>query len=399
MKIVSIETMKVPPSWVWVKVTTDEGLVGLGERYLECHGDAVIAEVERMKPFLLGEDPTAVEHMWQIMYNSGVAYVGGPIKMSAISGLDMAFWDIKGKALGQPIYKLLGGPTRTRIPFYHATGAGIPHHVEPGDPYWKSRPGDAPHKPPKDRDEMAQRAVDGAKELVSWGYRTLKFHVGMSYDFTRQDRIEEIVAMVAAVRKAVGDTIELGIDVHNPQPQMAVKLARRLEPYNMLFMEEPVSIERIQDLRIVAQGTTVPIAAGERWMGKWAFHQALDAGARVLQPDLAHAGGITELKKIAAMAECYGAYMAPHCPLSALAIVASMQLGGGIPNYLVQEHNEVNDSLVDGKTVIGAGYFKKPLVLEDDGCIALPEGPGLGIELDEAGMEAIMAKPWTVRRG
>ena len=167
----------------------------------------------------------------------------------------------------------------------------------------------------------------------------------------------------------------------------------------MLFMEEPVSVERIQDVAMVAQGTTVPIAAGERWMGKWAFHQALDAGVRVLQPDLAHAGGITELKKIAAMAECYGAYMAPHCPLSALAIAASMQLGGAIPNYLVQEHNEVNDALVDGKTVIGAGYFKNPFVLEDDGCIALPDAPGLGVEIDEEGMEKIMAKPWTVRRG
>jgi galactonate dehydratase len=194
--------------------------------------------------------------------------------------------------------------------------------------------------------------------------------------------------------------MELAIDVHNPQPQVAIKLGKHLEPYNPLFMEEPVYTERIEDLAFVARETTVPIAAGERWMGKWDFHRALDAGARILQPDIAHAGGITELKKIAAIAECYGAYMAPHCPLSILSLAACFQLGASISNFLVQEHNEVNDYRLDGKTLLGYGYLKQPFVLEDDGHVTLDEKPGLGIDIDEENLHMLIhEKPWSVQRG
>lgn len=399
MKITAIHTLKVPPSWVWVKVETDEGLIGWGEPYLECHGDTVIAEVERLKPFLLGKDPTAVEQRWQDMYNSGVQYVGGPVKMSAISGLDMALWDIKGKAAGLPVFRLLGGPTREGILMYHSCVAGEPRFVEPGDPY-RAAFRQKPHVAAATKEGKRAQLVQGAKGLAEWGYHCQKLHVNIPRDFTGQKVIAAIVEQVAVIRETLGEDLELAIDIHNPQPQMAIKLARQLEPYNLLFLEEPVFTERIEDLALVAGGTTIPIAAGERWMGKWDFRRALDAGARVLQPDIAHAGGITELKKIAAIAECYGAYMAPHCPLSIISLAASLQLGMGIPNMLVQEHNEVNDYRLDGKTLFGYGYFKKPYVLSDDGMVYLNEAPGLGFEVDEESLEHIIAtKEWTVARG
>lgn len=399
MKITGITTLKVPPSWVWVRIDTDEGLSGWGEPYLECHGDTVIAEVERMKPFLLGKDPTAVEQRWREMYDSGVQYVGGPVKMSAISGVDMALWDIKGKAAGLPVYRLLGGPTRDALPVYHACGAGKPRFVDPGEPYRAAFRGLAQNAA-QTRAETLAAVAEGARGLAEWGYRCLKFHVSMRRDFTRQQTIDEIVEEVAAARNAVGDQIEIAIDVHNPQPLLAVRLAQKLEPYHLLFLEEPVFTERVEDLAVVAGRTTIPVAAGERWMGKWDFHRALDAGARILQPDIAHAGGITELRKIAAVAECYGAYLAPHCPLSVISMAASFQLGAGIPNYLVQEHNEVNDYRLGGKTLFGYGYLKEPYVLGDDGAVRLSEAPGLGIEIDEKSVsEIIQKKKWTVARG
>jgi galactonate dehydratase len=401
MRIADIVTIKVPPSWVWVKVLTDEGLTGWGEPYLECHGDTIIAEVERIKPFLLGKDPTAVEQRWQDMYTCGTGYVGGPVKMSAISGIDMALWDIKGKAAGLPIFRLLGGPARDGILMYHSYGFGEPRFVEPGDPY-RAIYRDKPRKPPSEisRDERLDAIATAARGYREWGYRCLKMHVNIRQDFTGQGAIGAIAENVAAARAAMGSEALLAIDVHNPQPQMALKLAHKIERYDMLFMEEPVSVERIEDLAIVAGRTTIPIAAGERWMGKWDFRRALDAGARVLQPDIAHAGGITELKKIAAIAECYNAYMAPHCPLSIMSMAASFQLGMGIPNLLVQEHNEVNDYRLDGKTLYGYGYLKTPYVLDGDGMIRLSEAPGLGIEIDEESLdEIIKTKEWTVARG
>ena len=399
MQITGIHTLKVPPSWVWVKIETDEGFIGWGEPYLECHGDAVIAEVERLKPFLLGKDPTAVEQRWQDMYNSGTQYVGGPIKMSAISGIDMALWDIKGKAAGLPVYRLLGGPTREGILMYHSCVTGEPRFVEPGDPYraafkHQTRSGD------ESKAGLRAQIAQGAKGLLEWGYHCQKLHVNISRDFTGQKSIAAIVERVAVIRDTVGEDIELAIDVHNPQPQMAIKLAQQLEPYHLLFMEEPVFTERVEDLALVASHTTIPIAAGERWMGKWDFHRALDAGARVLQPDIAHAGGITELKKIAGFAECYGAYMAPHCPLSIISLAASLQLGMAIPNMHVQEHNEVNDYRQAGKTLLGYGYIKNPYVLSETGLVHPSEAPGLGFEVDEESVQRmIKTKEWTVARG
>jgi galactonate dehydratase len=194
--------------------------------------------------------------------------------------------------------------------------------------------------------------------------------------------------------------VDVAVDIHNPHPTIALQLIEVLAPHRPLFVEEPMPIERVDALVEIARRTTVSIAAGERWMGKWIFFDALRQGAlAVLQPDICHAGGITECRKIAAMGEAAFAKVALHCPLSPIALAASLQLDAALPNFLVQEHNEVLDGRVDGRTVLGQGYLRNPFVLDSDGCVAVPDGPGLGIELDEAGLAEIMAHPWSEQRG
>jgi len=398
MKIVSLELIKVPPSWVWLKIHTDEGITGLGEPYLENHPDSVIAEVLRLEPLLIGEDPTRIEWLWNRMYEGGSGYKGGPVKMSAISGIDMALWDITGKAAGLPVHRLLGGATRDRVLVYRAVGGGRPHVVEPGDPYRAGRrdpvPGD-----PKPGSPEAWRAA--AAELVhEWGFRALKAHVSPGETPFGTDLVDGMVACFAAAREGAGPGVPVAIDIHNPHPAIARQMLRALAPHRPLFVEEPMPIERVDALAEAVAGSEVPVAAGERWMGKWIFFDALSRGLlAVVQPDLAHAGGITECRKIAAIAEAAYATVALHCPLSPLAFAASVQLDASIPNFLVQEHNEVNDTRDGGRTVIGAGYLRDPFVVGDDGCVAVPNAPGLGVEIDEAGMARIMAKPWSTQRG
>ena len=396
MKITSLEILRVPPSWVWLRIHTDTELTGLGEPYLENHPEVVIAEVRRLQPFLIGKDPTRIEELWQTMYTSGLGYVGGPVKMSALSGIDIALWDLAGKAAGLPIYKLLGGACRDRIRMYRATGGELPWSVEPGQPYRAGRPERAA-LPPNDLRTYAEAARILTQE---WGFRVLKVHFGPGDGLEVTSQVDRFAERFAAVREGAGPDVDVAVDIHNPHPAIASQLIDAIAPYRPLFVEEPMPVERVDMLAQIASRTSVPIAAGERWMGKWIFFDALARGAlAVLQPDIAHAGGITECKKIGAMGEAAYAKMAPHCPLSPLALAASIQLGASLPNFLVQEHNEVNDYREGGRTLIGKGYLRDPFVLDGEGCVAVPQGAGLGIELDEAGMERILAMPWNERRG
>ncbi len=396
MKITELEIMKVPPSWVWLRVHTDAGITGLGEPYLENHPDSVIAEVRRLEPVLVGQDPRRVEALWAAMYDAGLGYKGGPVTMSAISGIDMALWDIAGKAAGLPVHALLGGACRDRVKMYRATGGGLPHTVEPGLPYRAGRPAG----PRPTWDDPAAWA-EGARVLVQeWGFRCLKVHFGPGTGLEVTARVDRIGDLFAAVREGAGPEVDVAVDIHNPHPSIARQLIEVLAPHRPLFIEEPMPVERIDVLAQIAAGTSAPIAAGERWMGKWIFFDALSRGAlAVVQPDLAHAGGITECKKIAAIAEAAYAKVALHCPLSPLALAASIQLDACLPNFLVQEHNEVNDWREGGRTLIGRGYLKEPFALDDEGCVAVPRGPGLGIELDDDGLREIMTRPWSTRRG
>ena len=395
MKITRLEVLQVPPSWVWLKLHTDDGVVGLGEPFLEGHGPSVIAELRRLEPVLLGQDPLRIERLWTAMYEAGVGYKGGPVTMSAISGVDMALWDIAGKAAGLPVHQLLGGAYRDRVRVYRATGAGQPHTVEPGLPYRAGLPAE-----PVDGDNPDAWAGYARTLVQEWGFRCLKAHFSPGDGLEATSRVGRIVELFAAVRDGAGADVDVAVDVHNPHPRVARQLIEALEPHRPLFVEEPMPVERVDVLADIAADTSVAIAAGERWMGKWVFFDAIRAGSlAVVKPDLAHAGGITECRKIAAIAEAGYAKLALHAPLSPLALAASIQLDAAVPNFLVQEHNEVNDRRIDGRTVIGYGYLDAPFVLDDDGCVPVPTRPGLGVDLDEDGLAEVMAKPWSNERG
>jgi galactonate dehydratase len=396
MKITQLEIIKVPPSWVWLFLHTDEDLAGIGEPFLENHADSVIAEVRRLEAVLIGRDPRRIEELWAAMYNAGLGYKGGPVTMSAISGIDMALWDLAGKIAGLPVHRLLGGACRDRIRMYRATGAGLPHCVEPGLPY---RAG-APSSAPASKDDPQAWAEYARVVVHEWGFRCLKAHFSPGDGLAATAQVDRIAACFAAVREGAGPGVDVAIDIHNPHPRIALQLIAALEPHRPLFVEEPMPIERVDVLAEIAGQTRAPLAAGERWMGKWLFFDAIRRGAlAVVQPDIAHAGGVTECKKIAAIAEAGYASVALHCPLSPVALAASIQLDACLPNFLVQEHNEVNDWREGGQTLIGHGYLATPFVLDADGCVAVPQGPGLGIEIDKAGLERIMQRQWSERRG
>jgi len=409
LKITSLEIIKVPPSWVWLRIHTDTELTGLGEPYLENHPETVIAEVKRLEPFLIGKDPTQVEKLWKIMYESGTGYFGGPIKLSAISGIDMALWDLAGKSAGVPVYQMLGGKMFNRIKMYRATGGQLPWVIEPGEPY---HPGNPPKTDLKTNEPETYK--EAARTLIEeWDYRALKMHISLGDGLEATTLVDSVVEKFAAAKEGANEGarnvgagfVDVAIDIHNPNPAIGRQLIEALAPHRPLFIEEPMPVERVDALAQIVDGSTATIAAGERWMGKYVFFDALSRGLlSVVQPDIAHAGGITETKKIAIMAEAAYAKLAIHCPLSPLALAASIQVNACTPNFLVQEHNEVNDSRPTegphaGKTVIGSGFFKDPYVLDSEGYVATPEGPGLGIEIDPQAFDKIMVKPWSGVRG
>ena len=396
MKITQFEIKKVPPSWVWLFVHTDVGITGIGEPYLENHPEAVIAEVSRLAESLIGQDPRRIEALWETMYNAGVGYKGGPVTMSALSGIDMALWDIAGKDAGKPVHQLLGGACRERVRMYRATGSALPHTVEPGQPY---RAGAASDRPKRSLDPEAW--AECAQVLVQeWGFRALKAHFGPGDGLEAVAQIDRWVEIFAAVKEGAGPGVDVAVDIHNPHPRIAMQMVAALEPLRPLFIEEPMPVERVDMLAEIAHNTRATLAAGERWMGKWIFFDAISRGAlAVVQPDLAHAGGVTECKKIAAIAEAGYAKVALHAPLSPVALAASIQLDACLPNFLVQEHNEVNDWREAGRTYLGKGYLKTPFVLDEEGCVAVPQTPGLGVELDDDALRDVMRQPWSTQRG
>ncbi len=344
MKITKLETIFVKPRWLFLKVHTDEGIVGLGEPVVEGRAQTVAAAVHEIGRYLIGQDPRRIEHHWQAIYR-GQFYRGGPVLSSAISGVEQALWDITGKWLGVPVYQLLGGATRDKIRMYGWLG---------GETY-----GDY---------------IESAKVSSGQGFTALKMGILGAVNIVDTPAVVDAnVERFAGIRKAVGNDVDVGIDFHGRvSPAMAVRLARALEPYSPMFIEEPVLPDNVDAMVTVARSTTIPIATGERLFTKWGFREVLEKqAAAVLQPDLSHAGGILECKKIAAMAETYFAAVAPHCPLGPIALAACLQLDACTPNFLAQEH-----------VTLGEGYLKEPFVIKD-GYIDLPTKPGLGIELDE----------------
>jgi galactonate dehydratase len=354
-EITDYELFEVPPRWLFLRVETSDGTVGWGEPVVEGRAKTVRTAVEELfETYLLGEDPSRIEDHWQRMYRGGF-YRGGPVLMSAIAGVDQALWDIRGKQLGVPVYDLLGGPVRDRVRVYQWVG---------GD-----RPADV---------------AEQAAEKVDAGFTALKMNA--TPELRRVDTpaaVDAAADRLGAVREAVGDEVDIGVDFHGRVAKsMAKRLVAALEPHDPFFVEEPVLPEHNDALPRIAEHTTTPIATGERMYSRWDFKEVFEQGTvDVVQPDLSHAGGITECKKIADMAEAYDVALAPHCPLGPIALASCIQVDASAPNALIQEqsldihYNETSDVLE---------YLTDPSVFEyDDGYVPLPDGPGLGIEVDE----------------
>ncbi len=352
VRITRLETFLVKPRWLFLKAHTDVGVVGLGEPILEGRAKTCQAAVDEIAPYLVGKDPRRVMHHWQAIYRHAF-YRGGPILTSALSGVEQALWDIKGKLLGVPVYELLGGPTRQRVRVY--AHAGSPSSI---------------------REKMAQ-GFTAFKTGVSARRPTRIVESPAS--------IERAAAAFGGLREAAGDEADIGIDFHGAiSPQNAKLLIKALEPHQPMFVEEPVQCQNVDVMAEIARGTHLPIATGERIFTKWGFREILEKGAAsILQPDLCHAGGIMEARIIAGMAEAYYAAIAPHNPLGPISLAAGIQLAASIPNFLCQE-----------QVSLGEGYLKQPFRVRE-GYVDLPTGPGLGIELDEEQLADKLGHDWT----
>ena len=351
LKITKLETFLVKPRWLFLKIHTNAGIVGLGEPITEGRSLTCAEAVKEIEPYLVGKDPRQVVHHWQAIYRHAF-YRGGPILTSALSGIDMALWDIKGKALGVPVYELLGGPTRTRVRVYAHAGT-----VE----------------------QMKQRKAQGFT-----AFKTGPAKRRPSRYVETPAAVQYAAEQFAELRRAMGNDVDIAIDFHGAiSPALAKLLIRALEPYQPMFVEEPCQAQNHDVMADIARGTFLPIATGERVFTKWGFREVLEKrAATVLQPDLCHAGGITEVRLIAGMAEAYYASVAPHNPLGPISLAAGVQLSASIPNFLCQE-----------QVSLGEGYIKKPFTVRD-GYLDLPTGPGLGIELDENAMADKLDHDW-----
>lgn len=354
MKITKFETFIVPPRWLFLKIETDEGLVGWGEPIVEGRAATVKAAVEELSEYLIGKDPLRIEDHWQTMYRSGF-YRGGPILMSAISGIDQALWDIKGKYHNAPVYELMGGACRDSVRVYSWIGGDRPSDVG-----------------------------KAAKEAVEAGFTAVKMNGTEELQYIDSyQKIDEAVARIAAVREAVGEYVGIGIDFHGRvHKPMAKILAKELEQFRPMFIEEPVLPENNEALREIARATNIPIATGERMFSKWDFKKLLEDGyVDIIQPDLSHAGGITECKKIFAMAEAYDVAVAPHCPLGPIALASCLQVDATSHNVFIQEqslgiHYNQGSDLLD--------YLHDKKVFEyKDGYVDMLQQPGLGISINE----------------
>jgi galactonate dehydratase len=378
MKITKLTTFRIRPRWLFLRVDTDEGIVGWGEPGGEARVSGVEAAVHELADYLVGENPLAIERLWQVLSKSGFAR-GGAVLSSAISGIDQALWDIAGKAYEAPVYDLLGGPVRERMRVYACLGA--------------DRTGD--YGP----EEIAQEAVD----QVARGFTAVKMNASSALErIDRPARTLEIVGRAAAVRDAIGFEQDFAIDCHGRVSKaMAKRLLPLLEPYHPLFVEEPVLAEYPEAYAELAQLTSVPIATGERLYHRMDFQPFFAAGLAVAQPDPSHAGGISETRRIAAVAETYDVAIALHSAIGPIALAACLQVDFATPNALIQEQgigyrepgfDNVGSDLLD--YLVDRSVFAC-----HDGFIARPSGPGLGIEVDEAAVEhaAEVGHSWRLR--
>ncbi len=345
---------------VFVKLHTDEGIVGFGEPSCVGKEQAVMGALRDLEGYLIGADPFQIERLWGYMYRT-VIWRGGPVLMAALSGVEHALWEIKAKALGVPVWELLGGRVRDRVEVYA----------------WIH--GDTPESYAQD----AQRRLEE-------GFRTVKFtpfeFTGLGYNLAEGKRAE---ARVRAVREAVGDEVGVAIDGHGVlNPVNAVEMAKRIEPYGILFYEEPILPEHSDALAEVRRQCRIPVATGERLFGRHAFRELLVKQAvDVIQADVGNAGGILEVYKIAAMAEAFYVSMAPHNPWSPLTTAISLHLDAVVQNFLIQEIPTAGSHPDRGR------ILKQQIEKPRDGFLDIPTGPGWGVDLDEEYIRSIQWQP------
>ena len=354
MKIRDIELFKVPPRWLFVKITTESGIEGWGEPVIEGRADTVAACVREFADVIRGRNAGEIEDIFQTLYRTGF-YRGGPIMMSAISGIEQALWDIKGKYRGMSVYDMLGGKVRDRIDVYRWIGGDRPRDV-----------------------------ADAAAEALEQGYGAVKMNGTDEMRWIDDTKkLDETVERVDAIRRRVGDRLRIAVDFHGRvHKTMARTLMKKLEPYGLMFVEEPVLTENEEEFARLAAVCNIPIATGERNYTRWGFKSMLvRGGVDVIQPDVSHCGGILETRKIAAMAECFDVAVAPHCPLGPIALAACLQVDFCTPNAFIQEqsahihYNEGYDLL---------DYITDRSVFEyRQGTVDLLTGPGLGIKVNE----------------
>ena len=354
MRITHFKLYQVPPRWLFLKIETDEGISGWGEPVIEGRAATVKTAVEELMQNLLGKNPLTIEDHWNVMYRGGF-YRGGPILMSAIAGIDQALWDIKGKFHQAPIHQLMGGKARDMIRVYTWIGGDRPEHVK-----------------------------NAAQEMIKKGFTAVKMNACGEMEYIdSHDKINQAVERIAAVREVTGSSVGIGVDFHGRvHKSMAKVMARELEPFHPMFIEEPVLSENNEALREIANHVAIPIATGERMFSRWQFKNLLiDGYVDIIQPDLSHAGGITECKKIISMAEAFDVAAAPHCPLGPIALAACLQVDATCHNAFIQEqslgiHYNKDNDLLD--------YITDRTVFDyKDGFVKIPEGPGLGIEINE----------------
>lgn len=354
MRITKLTTYRVPPRWMFLKIDTDEGVVGWGEPVIEGRARTVEAAVHELSEYVVGQDPSRINDLWQVMYRAGF-YRGGAILMSALAGIDQALWDIKGKVLGQPVHELLGGLVRDRMKVYSWVG---------GD-----RPADV---------------INDIRRMREGGFDTFKMNGTEEMAIVDSARkVDEAVARIAEIREAFGHEIEFGIDFHGRvAAPMAKPLLKALEPYRPLFVEEPVLAEQAEYYPRLAEQTTIPLAAGERMYSRFEFKRVFAAGGiAIIQPDLSHAGGITECVKIAAMAEAHDVALAPHCPLGPVALAACLAVDFVSHNAVLQEQS-MGIHYNQGAELLDFVTNREDFHIED-GFIRPLLKPGLGVEIDE----------------
>ena len=354
MKITKVNTYHVRPRWGFVEIETDAGITGWGEAVLEGHCDAVLACVQEMSTYLIGNDPNRIEDISATLYRAGF-YRGGGVLMSAIAGIDQALWDIKGKFYGAPAYELMGGKVRDNIKVYSWIG------------------GDRP----SDTGAMAKAKKDE-------GFTAIKMNATEELQMIdTYDKVDAVLERVAAIRESCGKYFGIAIDFHGRvHKPMAKILAKKLEEFDPMFIEEPVLCENMEVFKEIAACCNIPIATGERLFTKYDFKRLLQAGGvDIIQPDLSHAGGLTEVKKIASMAEAYDVAVAPHCPLGPIALSACLNLDATCYNAVIQEQS-IGIHYNVGKSVLDYALNKDDFKFVD-GRVQMPKIPGLGVEVNK----------------